>query len=537
MAVKWRNLTAPWQKKGSVIGIDIGADSVKGVEMRRCAGGRQVVRAAVRDINRRLGKGNREAAVAAVREALSEFPVEQAEITACLGGAEVLTFRILVPPMPRQELLEAIRWEVGRHVHFPIDQAVWDYRIQGEAEDKGARKWNLLVAVSPRRDVDSCLGIFSQAGLKNIRLIPSALAVQQILPLFNVPSLETTAVLNMGASGTEIIFFENGQMVFSRKLPLSGEAMTESLTGTLTSAQGRVQLSREEAEHIKKICGIPNEKSRDLIEGKILPSQIVGLIRPQLESLVDEIERSFTYYREGMKGGHVDRIFLLGGMANLKGLKEFLRRELDMDIICADFSSLFKEQGKGEADSLPDPRLGLALGAAMADPREGINLLPAEIKEQTKTAVKKVSGKALAAAFVTVSMLFYAGLQIQASVYKKRQQAALVEQQALTTVLKEVQEKVMLAGIVHGKPLGAEVLKEISNVIPGNMVLTQMELAKDTVILKGRIVQAHQSVEATLSQFMLALEEGLFKNVRLVTTQKSSDGPQSSYFEITCEVE
>jgi hypothetical protein len=68
------------------------------------------------------------------------------------------------------------------------------------------------------------------------------------------------------------------------------------------------------------------------------------------------------------------------------------------------------------------------------------------------------------------------------------------------------------------------------------MYLTYLALKDGTLHLRGIIPQNPRRTELTLSDFMLELEKGIFKNVALVTTRKN-ETLNSSEFEIKCEVD
>jgi Tfp pilus assembly PilM family ATPase len=92
----------------------------------------------------------------------------------------------------------------------------------------------------------------------------------------------------------------------------------------LVSDKGKIKLSLEEAERIKREVGIPPEGESKMIDDKILTTQLLSMIRSPLEQLVNEIDRCFDYYREESGGGKIDSLMLFGGGALLKGLQQFL---------------------------------------------------------------------------------------------------------------------------------------------------------------------------------------------------------------------
>jgi len=116
--------------------------------------------------------------------------------------------------------------------------------------------------------------------------------------------------------------------------------------------------------------------------------------------------------------------------------------------------------------------------------------------------------------------LFYAGMRIQASTADKKIQAAQLEYQGLQSQMGELSEKAKISHLVHGHPAWGEIFKELSNVLPAGMYLTELGMEDNTISFKGIIHQNDPDMEVALSQFMLALENGIFRNVRLIKTQK-----------------
>ena len=185
---------------------------------------------------------------------------------------------------------------------------------------------------------------------------------------------------------------------------------------------------------------------------------------------------------------------------------------------------------------------GLAIGAAAGEAKgagssraKNINLLPLELKEETKRLVENVSLKAVLTAVVVMAGLFYAGMRIQASAADKKLQAAQLEYQSLQSQMGELSEKAKISHLVHGLPAWGEVFKELSNVLPAGMHLTELGMKENTISFKGVIHQNDQDMEVALSQFMLTLENGIFKNVRLIKTQKVDSS--SMEFEVSGNAE
>lgn len=141
-------------------------------------------------------------------------------------------------------------------------------------------------------------------------------------------------MMDTGGGTTDIAIFRNGDIWFSRVLPIAGEQITNDLTVGL-------KVPYEEAERIKTVEGMPRitetvEEERIEItdlsgERKTVSRRkLAKIIEPRLEELFDlamgEIEDAG--YRELIPAG----IVLTGGTALLNGLCEFVSERYNVSV-------------------------------------------------------------------------------------------------------------------------------------------------------------------------------------------------------------
>ena len=518
----------PWLNQSSmIIGIDIGTTSVKAAQMSHQDGQWALLKIAHVHIQPD-GNDSKPAILQALKNSLAGMDLDGSRIVCVVNCPQTCVRTMTAPPMPSQELTEAIRWEARNYVSFPLEDAVWDYAITGETIEKGVKKLNITVAASPRETIVRLLSFFPELGIKVSRIIPISAAFESVIQQMKSVFSETLAVIECGASITELNIYRNASLAFSRKLSAAGKNITESLMTTLVSDRGKLQLNFQQAEEIKQKYGMIESETDQWIEEKISASQILSLIRPKLEQLAGDIESSLDFYREESRGGTVSRILLFGGGSSLKGLAPFLSRQLGIKVEVGHPLEWIKAPSDVH---IQDPStiglFGMAIGAADREAKwsgssraKRINLLPVEFKEETRRLVENVSLKAVITAVVVMAGLFYAGMRIQASTADKKIQAAQLEYQGLQSQMGELSEKAKISHLVHGHPAWGEIFKELSNVLPAGMYLTELGMEDNTISFKGIIHQNDPDMEVALSQFMLALENGIFKNVRLIKTQK-----------------
>jgi len=203
----------------------------------------------------------------------------------------------------------------------------------------------------------------------------------------------TVAIINIGASNTDIGIFRNGILAFPRTLPLAGDSLTRAIAAQMgvTEEQAEelklkygevimdqpiqqavppadafldfgAQPTQEEAQ--QPAAPMPFDFSsattepaqpaeaptfdlgEEPAEQSQLPAptaqhdtttlQVFSAMAPVLGELLTELRRSLEYYRGRTADGQIDEILLCGGSSRLKGLAEFLSSELQIPARVAD---------------------------------------------------------------------------------------------------------------------------------------------------------------------------------------------------------
>jgi cell division protein FtsA len=141
-------------------------------------------------------------------------------------------------------------------------------------------------------------------------------------------------LMDIGGGTTDIAIFRNGDIWFSKVLPIAGEQLTNDITVGL-------KVSREEAERIKLTEGLPHideataDERLDITtigdEHKVVSKRkLAKIIEPRLEELFDlamgEIEDAG--YRDLVPAG----IVLTGGTALLRGLPTFVQNRYNISV-------------------------------------------------------------------------------------------------------------------------------------------------------------------------------------------------------------
>jgi len=512
-------------KKDFIVGLDIGSSSVKIAQFTKKEDGLHLVKADLREIASSPSaprNDGEEKNISTLKELFRGVNVKKSKIIAIINCPKTATKIAKAPYMPKTELKKGISLEAKSYFPFPIEGSELDYEILGDAVEKGVRKYEIAVSVSPKVTVEKNLSLLRKAGIKPVSFVPCPYTLQKLAEKSYSKEGKTTCIIDIGELHTELAIFKGKALVFTRKIPVTGKSFTSAMTGALVSETGKIQLSPEEAEKIKRETGIPPaEGESKIIDGKISTTQVLAMMRPLLEQLADEIGRCFDYHREESGGEKTDSVVLFGGGAALSGLTKFLSEELGIEVKLGDPLEGLKVEPKAvpERDKI-SYRLGPAVGAALTDGK-GINLLPPEIKEETKRIAKRGTLEVIVTAVVLVSLLLYIGMRIQLGNFKKRISVAKKELSSLQHQYKKAEAHHLAGMVLIDEPHWEDILKELSHLIPHEIHLTDMRMEDNIITIEG--IASSERGEQILSTFILALEKGIFKNVKLVSVKDLKD--------------
>jgi len=522
-------------KKDRLIGLDIGTHSVKLAELTRHQGKSVLLNLKLQEIDSR--KDNQDGQLDALKNLFRDIKTQNAKLHVVINCPQSCTKISVIPFMPKSEILQALKWEMRNFISFSIETAVMDYEILQEIAEGGVKKLKVAVACCPQETVDRYLNLLSLAGIAPSVFTQHGFGLKNVTASLCPEENKTVAFLDIGYTFSELVIFQERELVFSRKLPVAGQDFTLEMTQALASDHGKTELTLEEAESIKKKYGILSSDDSGVLEGIITCAQLTSFLRPNLEKLVTEIERSFAYYREKEQGAPVELLLLLGGGSNLKNLAKNLSESLRIPVQLVNPVAAFQLSEPPLLNDEPETvnRFASALGVALASPGD-VNLLPIEIRQQTRLLIKRSSIKALVTAVVVILVLVYVAMTIRLGIYDKRIAAAELELGALSPQIEELPKQAFLQSILNQRIYWSDALKEISNLAPEQICLTGMNAKENILTLKGEIKSPGLAREKALTEFMRSLEKGIFKEVNLISTKGSSQDKLNT-FELRLRIE
>jgi type IV pilus assembly protein PilM len=412
--------------------------------------------------------------ISTVRNVVRERNIKTKNVVFSVSGQSVFTRFVKLPPVDESKVAQIIQYEAQQNVPFPIDEVIWDYQLlgsnpQGELE---------VVLLAIKSDIIEELteGVES-SGLRTEMVDVAPMALFNSVR-YNYGELEgCTLVVDLGARTTNLLFLEQNR-VFSRSIPIAGNAITQSIASEFN-------VPFLEAEHLKKTHGFVALGGAYEEPENETQARVSKIIRNVMTRLHAEIARSINFYK-GQQGGNLpSRVLLSGGTSIIPYTDRFFKEKIQTEI---EYFNPFRNVEIDPSVSREELArcahffgevVGLGLRNATECPIE-VNLLPksARRREQMQQQRPYLAG---AAACILLIPLCWLGYTQKTVSLKTTQLAELTDKvktlddlsQRLTreqNQLSDVQSKAgQIVSLVDQRSLWPELLQDLASRLGSNI--------------------------------------------------------------------
>jgi len=324
-----------------LVAIDIGGYSIKVVNLKKVPTGYELLNLGmIRLPPDSVVDGeieNPEAVTIALKSLLETEGISNRNVVMSVSGQSVIIKKISVPQMSEDELAEMIREEAEQYIPFDIDEVNLDFQIisqkpnsdENDESEIGEEDMDVLIVAARKDTIKVYQEINAKVGLKMRVLDLDAFAIENAYEFSNEPELDTAvALVNIGASMTNINILENGITAFTRDLQSGGNNISEEI-------QKNLQVSFAEAEKYK--LGILGD---NFTKDDVVPHVLTGL-----EMLCREIGNLFDIFHK-TSDYKISKIYLSGGTCRMENIDELVEKYTGITSQCMKaFDGLsFKEE-------------------------------------------------------------------------------------------------------------------------------------------------------------------------------------------------
>ncbi|MCJ7829540.1 pilus assembly protein PilM [Patescibacteria group bacterium] len=344
------------------LGVDIGTSSIKIVELGRRGQNRKLENygeAEASSFKERpfrvfkkntLSLSNREVAET-IRAICKEAGIQTKEVSFSLPDFCSFFTSFRLPAMSKEELPEAVKYEVRPYIPLPLSEITLDWLITEGESSKTPLK--ILVVAIPNEIIVQYQEIAHLSDLKLRTLEPEVFALGRS-SVKNKNGEKIVGLVDIGARSTTCSILERGIFKTSHSFNIAGNELTEAIARSLN-------IDYNKAGELRRKYGLLS----DNVTSEEFQKNIREILVPLVDSILEEIRKIFRNFYQ-VEGKEVEKIILAGGLGLTPGLKEYFSAQLKKEISIAD-PFLHISYPAILADTLKEigPTYAVAVGAAL----------------------------------------------------------------------------------------------------------------------------------------------------------------------------
>ncbi|MFH1504153.1 MAG: pilus assembly protein PilM, partial [Candidatus Omnitrophota bacterium] len=244
--------------------------------------------------------------LAAAIEKLSlaeKIPAKKVKI--CLKSPNCLVRYFSFPKMERQKMSQALFYELNKFIPFPPEEVCFDFFVLGEANPK---EFLILLAAAKKDFINETLEVFEKNSLEVLQISLDSICIVNLF-LNNYQPVSANAIesaaqanaclLDIGYKSSTMTLVHKGAPFITRDLNFSAEDVFKV------------------AARIKNLTLV--QIKEQVLSGK-QTNEFLESAGDSFFNLRQEMKNSFEYF-EVNKGERVDKLYLSGGFASVKGVE------------------------------------------------------------------------------------------------------------------------------------------------------------------------------------------------------------------------
>ena len=334
-----------------VFGLDIGSSSVNAVQLVK-KGGKWIVMAACRaGIAPSQEDNSQTNTVSAISQCLESMGIRTRLAVCGVSGPEIAVRDFEFPTLVREEIEPAVLLEAAQVCPFNVDDVTVDYQLIGNDKDNVR---GILVAAMNKL-INKKMELVKGASVDCALMDVDGLALLNCLSECETDSAEQTiAILNIGHSYTTLIIMsghEGAALPFIRDVAYAGKDVVKG---------------------IAKENNISEASAKEILFGGESPTEqpiaIEESLKKACQKLIVDVTETLRFYTAQGKSSFVEKVFVCGGFATVKGLVDLLDRQLPTKIVLWNpFEKLGCEGDRSCEEILQEdgPAMAVAAGLAM----------------------------------------------------------------------------------------------------------------------------------------------------------------------------
>lgn len=554
-------------QKSMTVGVDIGHDFLRLVKMAKATDATpKLIELKAVPIPTRATTVSAEFE-SFLRAELNAFcgPAKSVKVWANMSAAHVDVHHIRIPKVAKKQIVNTVYYSAKREITLDERESIFDFVLQGEVIDQGIPKLAVMYYTVPRREVEETKRLFSRIGMPLAGISVAPFAIENILRNSWIPGKERTiAHLFIGNDFSRIDIYARGNLAMTRGIKAGTSSMVESFAEAFNETKvgsprisGSAQpISLDQARKIVTSLGPDYPALREGDTGfGLQEDEIFAMIRPALERLSRQVERTFEHYATSPGSEPIDQILVTSLLRIYPKIMSYVGDELGiaggiLDPLSPDLPGVVDGEGFKAINVSDRMAFGPALGLALADDAVTPNFIFTFKDKEEKAGgrfINQVISVLFIAALIVCSGIFL--YQISAAGEKKAEMATLerqlsqygprVDQGMIMASLDRMRLLRQTAKAYSERYLGMAVIGEIADLTPRDISLMSIsaglsrtavptagpgqqpqaaapKAGSNILTIEGMIFGERSALESVLASYVMKLESSpMFSSVRV----------------------
>lgn len=298
-------------------GLDIGTDAIRLVELHGSGPVRSLVKYAYVPVPSTVllsdAKGDKQKVAQAIADLVTQAKLGTKNVAVGLPSRQVFSTVVDFDRLSPQETAKAIKYQADALIPTPLETSKMDWAIIGDSP-KDATKVEVLISSVDNTFIEDRLDILEGIGLNVIAFEPNSLALTRAL----VPhdSILPQLVLDIGEKSTDLVIVAGGAPWLIRSIQLGNEAF-------MRAAAQNLNVTEDQAAQFVYKFGLTQDK----LEGRVYQSII-----NQVDTLVNEIDKSIKFFQLRYNDAKLDRIIVAGGASAIPNFPIYLANKFGLNV-------------------------------------------------------------------------------------------------------------------------------------------------------------------------------------------------------------
>lgn len=341
-----------FKKRSNVIGIDIGTGAIKIVEISLEKNHSVLKSFGIKNLPAEIIENghitNSDLLTDTLSQLLATTQTSTKHAILAVGGRGLFARELVFPLMTREELHEAIKWDLEKYIPYSPNNYYFDFSIMGKGDLETEIK--VLLVAAPHDLINTLTTV-----IKSVGLLPIAVDVEPLALYRTFTHAENAMLIDIGKLLSQVTVFQKGRPVVIRIIPIGGQHITEVIMQVL-------RISFIEAEHLKQ-----NQIDLFNLDFSEEPDALKQQLQLLLTEFIREIRRTAEYYQLQNSGVVIDKVYITGGGSKVNNLVPYFATQLNLPLVIHDPLAKLEIPDSFDKTHLQQvaPQLGTAIGLSL----------------------------------------------------------------------------------------------------------------------------------------------------------------------------